>query len=552
MEPFWTKNYPKNIPAEINADQYANLNELVDLTVARFRSQPAYSNMGAKLSFEEVDRYSRAFASYLQNTLGIQKGDSVAIMMPNLLQYPVSVLAILRTGASVINVNPMYTARELRHLLTNSQAKSVIILENFAKTLAEILPETSVQSVIIARIGDLLPFPKNHIVNFAVKYIKRMVPCFKIPQALSWTEVLKKGDASRLKKVKIDAEDIAFLQYTGGTTGVSKGAMLTHRNIISNTLQILSWFTANPDFKLDRAVCPLPLYHIFALLADCFGFFALGAESILITNPRDIKGFIKTIKNVRFTGIIGVNTLFKHLLNHPDFKSIDFSHLKISLGGGAAVEKSVAEAWAKATGCVLLEAYGLTEASPAVAINPPSLDCFAGTVGLPLPSTLISIRDENAKELGINEEGELWVKGPQVFKGYYKDEEETKRSLQDGWLKTGDIAKINEQGFISIMDRKKDLIIVSGFNVYPNEIEDVVTHHPKVLEACAVAVPDEKTGEAVRLFVVRKDESLTEAELLAHCRKNLVNYKMPRSIVWRKDLPKSNVGKILRKELKSI
>ncbi len=552
MEPFWTKNYPKNIPAEINADQYANLNELVDLTVARFRSQPAYSNMGAKLSFEEVDRYSRAFASYLQNTLGIQKGDSVAIMMPNLLQYPVSVLAILRTGASVINVNPMYTARELRHLLTNSQAKSVIILENFAKTLAEILPETSVQSVIIARIGDLLPFPKNHIVNFAVKYVKRMVPCFKIPQALSWIEVLKKGDASRLKKVKIDAEDIAFLQYTGGTTGVSKGAMLTHRNIISNTLQILSWFTANPDFKLDRAVCPLPLYHIFALLADCFGFFALGAESILITNPRDIKGFIKTIKNVRFTGIIGVNTLFKHLLNHPDFKSIDFSHLKISLGGGAAVEKSVAEAWAKATGCVLLEAYGLTEASPAVAINPPSLDCFAGTVGLPLPSTLISIRDENAKELGINEEGELWVKGPQVFKGYYKDEEETKRSLQDGWLKTGDIAKINEQGFISIMDRKKDLIIVSGFNVYPNEIEDVVTHHPKVLEACAVAVPDEKTGEAVRLFVVRKDESLTEAELLAHCRKNLVNYKMPRSIVWRKDLPKSNVGKILRKELKSI
>ena len=550
MEPFWTKTYPKNVPRDIDPEQFSNLNELIDDAIGRYRFKTAYTNMGAKLSYDDVDRLSKSFAAYLQNQHGIKKGDKVAIMMPNLLQYPVSVLGVLRTGATILNVNPMYTARELRHILCNSEARCVIILENFAKTLEEVLPDTAVQAVLVAKIGDLFAFPKNYLINFAVKHIKRIVPAFSIPHAIPWLKALQSGDRSQLQVVDIKPGDIAFLQYTGGTTGSSKGAMLTHRNIIANTLQILTWFTAFPEYKIERAVCPLPLYHIFALLADCFAFFVLGTESLLITNPRDMKNFIKTIKDFEFTAIIGVNTLFKHLLHHPDFKKINFSKLRVSLGGGAAVEKIVADEWLRATGCVLMEAYGLTEASPAVCINPPVIGRFAGSVGLPLPSTLISIRDENAKELAIDEEGELWVKGPQVFKGYWKDEAETKLTLVDGWLKTGDIAKIDAQGFVQIMDRKKDIIIVSGFNVYPNEIEDVVTHHEKVLEACAVAIPDDKTGEAIKLYVVKKIDDLTEAELVAYCRKNLVNYKIPKLIEWRKDLPKSNVGKILRKELK--
>ncbi len=552
MQAFWTRSYPKGLKPEIDSSKYSHLIELTDDAIARFKDKIAYSNMGTGLSYRELDRISSKLASYMQNTLGIKKGDFVAIMMPNLLQYPVSVLAVLRTGATIINVNPLYTARELEHILVDSQAKCVIILENFAKTLEEVIGRTQVKSVLLARIGDLFPFPKNVLVNSVVKYVKKMVPDHKLSH-IPWMTAMQSGDTRTYKKPNLGPEDLAFLQYTGGTTGASKGAMLTHKNIISNTLQILSWLFAFPEIKIDRAICPLPLYHIFALLADCFAFFSLGTESILITNPRDMKDFIKILRKSPFSAIIGVNTLFKHLLHQSDFKNLDFSKLKLTLGGGMAVEKAVADQWKKVTGCTLVEAYGLTEASPAVCINPPTLQNFEGSVGLPLPSTLVSIRNEEDKELGIGEEGELCVKGPQVFKGYWKNSEETKSVLtEDGWLKTGDIAKITAEGFIHIMDRKKDIIIVSGFNVYPNEIEDVVTHYPKVLEACAVSVQDEKTGEAVKLFVVKKDPSLTEQELLTYCRKNLTNYKVPRIIEWRKELPKSNVGKILRKELKNL
>jgi long-chain acyl-CoA synthetase len=550
MEAFWTKSYPKNLDVNINADQYANLVEFAEHAISQFGEKVAYSNLGTGLLYKELDRISSQLAAHMQNKLGIKKGDKVALMMPNLLQYPVAVIAALRLGAIVVNINPLYTARELEHILRDSEAKCVIILENFANTLEQVLTKVPVKSVIITRIGDMFPFPKRALVNTVVKYIKKMVPAYSIPH-IAWTEAAHTTDASLLKKPTIVSEDLAFLQYTGGTTGASKGAMLTHRNIIANTLQILSWLKAFPEIKLTKAICPLPLYHIFALLADCFAFFTLGTESILITNPRDMKSFMKDLKKGPFSAIIGVNTLFKHLLLQDEFKKLDFTQLKLTLGGGMAVEKIVAQEWKKTTGCTLVEAYGLTEASPAVCINPPNIGQFEGSVGLPLPSTMISIRDENDKELGIDQEGELLVQGPQVFKGYWKNPEETKTVLsQDGWLKTGDIAKITPEGFVHIMDRKKDIIIVSGFNVYPNEIEDVVTHHEKVLEACAVSIPDERTGEAVKLFVVKKDQSLTETELLSYCRKNLVNYKIPRVIEWRKELPKSNVGKILRKDLK--
>lgn len=552
MEAIWKQSYPQNLALSLEVDQFANILEMADDAFGRFKEQTAYSNMGTKLSYKDLDRLSRKLAAYLQNKLGIKKGDAVALMMPNLLQYPLSVLAVLRTGATIVNINPLYTARELEHVLKDSEAKCVIILENFAKTLEEVLPRCPVDSILITKIGDLFPSPKKQLVNTVVKHVKKMVPKHNVPH-IPWLSAVNSLEETSYNKPFIDSEDLAFLQYTGGTTGLSKGAMLTHRNIIANTLQILSWINAFPELKIERAICPLPLYHIFALLADCFAFFRLGTESVLITNPRDTKNFIKTLKKEPFSALIGVNTLFKHLLNQKDFRSLDFSALNLTLGGGMAVEKAVADEWKKVTQCTLIEAYGLTEASPAVSINPPTLQSFEGSVGVPLPSTQVSIRDEEGKELEIDEEGELWVKGPQVFQGYWKNPQETQATLtQDAWLKTGDIAKISPKGFIHIMDRKKDLIIVSGFNVYPNEVEDVVTLHEKVLEACAVAIPDARTGEAVKIFVVRKDSSLTEEELIQYCRKNLVNYKVPRSIEWKDELPKSNVGKILRKELKNV
>ncbi len=551
MKPFWTKNYPQNLAPEIDLKKFSNILEMIDSAIARYHSQIAYNNMGSKLSYNEVQTLSLKLASFLQNKFQITKGDKVAIMMPNLLQYPLAVLAILRTGATVININPLYTPRELKHLLLDSGAKAVIILENFATTLQSVLSETPVKFVITTKVGDMMPFPKNILINFAVKYIKKMVPPFQLPTAIAWTQALLEGDEKKFSRPKIDREDVAFLQYTGGTTGVSKGAMLSHQNIVANTLQIQSWVTAFEEIKIGKVICPLPLYHIFALVADCFVLFSLGSESILITNPRDWKSFIKTIKNSEFSAIIGVNSLFKHLMLHPDFKNCDFSKLKFTLGGGTAVEKAVAEEWRKVTGCTLVEAYGLTEASPAICINPPNIAGFSGKIGIPLPSTEVAICDNDGKELEIGAEGELWVRGPQVFQGYWHDPKESKEVLtEDGWLKTGDIAKLDSEGYLQLMDRKKDIIIVSGFNVYPNEIEDVVTSNEKVLEACAIAVPDASTGEAVKLFVVKKQEDLTEAELIAYCRKNLVKYKVPKIIEWRQSLPKSPVGKILRKDLK--
>lgn len=551
MKPFWTKNYPQNLAHEIDLKKFSNILEMIDSAIDRYRPQIAYNNMGGKLSYNDVQVLSLKFASYLQKKCQIGKGDKVAIMMPNLLQYPIAILGVLRTGATVININPLYTSRELKHVLHDSGAKAVLILENFATTLQSILAETSVKFVFTTKIGDMLPFPKGALVNFVVKYVKKMVPAFQLPQAITWTQALGSGDEKSFSPPKIGREDIAFLQYTGGTTGVSKGAMLSHQNIVANTLQIQAWVTAFEEIKLGKVICPLPLYHIFALVADCFVLFSLGSESVLITNPRDWKDFVKTIKHSQFSAIIGVNSLFKHLLLHPDFKNCDFSKLKFTLGGGTAVEKAVADEWRKVTGCTLVEAYGLTEASPAICINPPNITTFSGKIGIPLPSTEVAICDTDGKELEIGAEGELWVRGPQVFQGYWHNPEESKQVLtEDGWLKTGDIAKLDSEGFLQLMDRKKDIIIVSGFNVYPNEIEDVVTGNEKVLEACAIAVPDPNTGEAVKLFVVKKQADLTEAELIAYCRKNLVNYKVPKIIEWRDSLPKSPVGKILRKDLK--
>ena len=552
MEPFWrTQSYPKHLAPEINEAAYKNILEFTDEAIAQFPQQKAYSNMGTSISYKELDTYAERLAAYLQKELGLRKGDKIAIMMPNLLQYPVAVLAALRVGAVIININPLYTARELEHILLDSDAKFIIILENFAHTLEQVLPKSLVQRVLLAKIGDLFPFPKNMIYNAFAKHVKKFVPKHQVPHVLL-SQALKEGTGLHYTRPDITPEDLAFLQYTGGTTGSSKGAMLSHKNIVSNSLQVLSWLEAFPEFQLKRTICPLPLYHIFALLADCFVLFKLGSESVLITNPRDMKDFLKTLKKAPFSAIIGVNTLFKHLLTQDAFRSLDFSQLKLTLGGGMAVERAVATEWKELTKCTLVEAYGLTEASPAVCINPPNLKSFEGSVGLPLPSTLVSIRGEDNSEKGINEEGELCIKGPQVFEGYWKNPEETRQVLSsDAWLKTGDIAKVDEQGFVHIMDRKKDIIIVSGFNVYPNEIEDVVTHHPKVREAAAVSVPDTKTGEAVKLYIVKKDESLTEKELIAYCRQNLVNYKVPRIIEWRSELPKSNVGKILRKDLKT-
>lgn len=553
MEPFWVKHYPENVPADINPKQFATILELTDKAISEHGSKKAFTNFGHSLSFNDVNRLSLRFASFLQNNIRLKKGDTIALMMPNLLQYPVAILGALRAGLTIVNVNPLYTPRELRYLLKESEAKAIVILENFGKTLEEVLADSFVEHVFVTRMGDLLPFPKSALINFVVKHVKKMVPAFELPDVFFFKTAIEEGDETRYLRPSLSGEDLAFLQFTGGTTGPAKGAMLTHANMVANTLQVLAWFCQDPSVNLSPAICPLPLYHIFALLADCFVYFTMGAECILITNPRDVNGFVKELRKHKFSSMIGVNTLFKALLHHSRFQSIDFSNLKLALGGGMAVEREVAEQWQKRTGLPLLEAYGLTEASPAVCINPLDIKAFSGSIGLPLPSTLVSIHDENGTERKVGEEGELWVKGPQVFKGYWRNEADTQKVLSsDGWLHTGDIAKLDEKGFVYILDRLKDMIIVSGFNVYPSEIEDIVTRHPKVWEACAVAVADEKSGEAVKLFVVKKKEDLTKEELIAFCRENLVSYKIPRIIEWRKDLPKSPVGKILRKDLKNL
>ncbi|MBC6943366.1 MAG: long-chain-fatty-acid--CoA ligase [Xanthomonadales bacterium] len=547
----WLANYPTGVPAQIDVNQYASVSAMLLESCDRFRHRPAFTNMGRSITYGDLERLSAALAAFFVNDLKLAKGDRVAIMMPNLLQYPIAIMALLRAGLTVVNVNPLYTARELKHQLEDSGASAIIVVDNFAHTVAEIINEVPCKHVIATGIGDLLGFPKSLITNFVVRHVKKMVPPYSLPEAIRFNEALGRGTRSKLPKVDINQDDLAFLQYTGGTTGVAKGAMLTHRNMIANMLQAYAWISHNMREGEEVVVTALPLYHIFALTANFLTFARVGGFNHLITNPRDMPGFVKSVKDIGFTAITGVNTLFAGLLNTPGFEQVDFSKLHMTLGGGMAVQRAVAERWKKVTGCTLAEAYGLTETSPAACINPLDLREYNGSIGLPIPSTDVSIRDDEGKALPIGEVGELCVKGPQVMKGYWQRPDETAKVLgADGWLRTGDIARMDDKGYVYIVDRKKDMILVSGFNVYPNEIEDVVAHMPGVLEVAAVGVPDEKSGEAVKLVIVKKDPALTAEAVLKHCKENLTGYKQPRHIEFRDSLPKTNVGKILRRELR--
>ena len=552
MTKIWHKSYDAGVPTEINVNQYTSINEVVEVSLKKYRDRPAWHCMGTTLTYSEIDRLSQKFASYLQNDLKLQKGDRLALMMPNILQYPVALYGALRAGLTVVNVNPLYTARELEHQMKDAGCKAIVIFANSAHILEKVLPHTEIKHVMITGIGDMLKFPKNHIVNFVLKNVKKMIPDYNLPAATSFIECVSKGNESQYKRPDMKLDDIAFLQYTGGTTGVAKGAMLTHKNIISNIHQAGGWIRNYVTEGKEIMITPLPLYHIFSLTANCLYYGSIGALNILITNPRDIPGFVKELSKWKFTAITGVNTLFNSLLNNPDFKNLDFSTMKLTLGGGMAVQKVVAERWKQVTGVPLIEAYGLTETSPAACINPMSLKDYNGFIGLPLPSTEIEIKDDNGKTLPLGEIGEICIRGPQVMAGYWKRPDETAKVMtNDGFFKSGDLGFMTEEGFVKIVDRKKDMILVSGFNVYPNELEDVVCSHPKVLEAAAIGVPDEKSGEVVKIFVVKKDDTLTQDELMKFCRENLTSYKVPKSIEFRKELPKTNVGKILRKDLRA-
>lgn len=551
MERNWFKNYEEGVPHEIDVNEYKNLADIMENSFSKFSDRPSFTCMGKTFTYAEVDLLSRKFASYLQNDLGLKKGDRIAIMMPNILQYPIALFGALRAGMIVVNVNPLYTHRELEHQLNDSGAETIVIFENSAKVLQDILPKTKVKNIITTQIGDLLGFPKAFIVNLVIKHVKKMVPAWSLPTAIDFKKTLADGDASKFKKVEISSQDIAFLQYTGGTTGVSKGAILTHQNIVANMLQARAWIKNVIVPGKEVIITPLPLYHIFSLTANCFIFSSVGALNVLITNPRDIPAFVKELSKWNFSAITGVNTLFNALVNNEDFKNLDFSHLKVSLGGGMAVQKAVAEKWKAVTGKPLIEAYGLTETSPAACINPLTLPEYNGKIGLPIPSTDVKILDDDENEVPMGEPGEISVKGPQIMAGYWNRPEETEKVMtKDSFFKTGDIGFIDENGFVKIVDRKKDMILVSGFNVYPNEVEDVVVSHPKVLEAAAIGIADERSGEVVKIFVVKKDESLTEDEILKFCKQELTGYKVPKAVEFRADLPKSNVGKILRKDLR--
>ena len=549
MDRIWLKSYPKGVDAEIDVNAYASIRDIFEQVVARFAERPAYTCMGKSISFAELGVKSTAFGTFLQGR-GLAKGARVALMMPNILQYPVCLFGTLNAGCTVVNTNPLYTARELEHQLTDSGAEVIVVVENFAHTLQEVIGRTKVRHVVVTSIGELMGF-KGWLVDFVLRYVKKMVPAWEIPGAIRLSEALAEGEKRTLERRPIGHDDIAFLQYTGGTTGVAKGAMLLHRNIIANLLQARAWVKPVLGDVRHVIITPLPLYHIFSLTANCLVFMTLGAENVLITNPRDIAGFVKEMAKHRFTAFTGVNTLFNALLNNPDFAKLDFSSLRLALGGGMAVQQAVAERWKKVTGVPLIEAYGLTESSPAATMNPLDLPDYNGSIGLPIPSTDIVLRDDSGRDVALGERGEICIKGPQVMAGYWNRPDETAKVLDgDGWLATGDIGVMDERGFVRIVDRKKDMILVSGFNVYPNEIEAVVVMHPGVLECAAIGIPDAKSGEAVKLFVVKRDEALTAEELLAHCRERLTGYKCPRDVEFRRELPKSNVGKILRRELR--
>ena len=548
-EKSWLKHYSEGVPEEIDTSEFDSVVDIFNQSCRQYADQTAYVNFGRAMSYRELDRLSRAFGAHLQ-ALGLKRGDRVAIMLPNLLQYPVALFGILRAGMVVVNTNPLYTPRELKHQLNDSGARAIVVLENFAHTLTRVIDDSPVEHVFVTGVGDMLGFPKGALINFVLRHIKKEVPSYDLPGATRFTETLK-ADPERLASESLGHEDLAFLQYTGGTTGVSKGAMLTHGNIVANVQQSSAWMGPLIKYGRETIVTALPLYHIFALTANCLVFIKFGGRNVLITNPRDMNGFVKELGKVKFTAITGVNTLFNGLLNTPSFDKLDFSPLRLTLGGGMAVQRSVAERWKKVTGVPLIEAYGLTETSPAACINPMDLEDYNGAIGLPIPSTECKVIDAEGNEVPTGEPGELCIRGPQVMKGYWERPDETSRMLDaEGWLKTGDMACRDEAGFFFIVDRKKDMILVSGFNVYPNEIEDVIAGHPKVLEVGVIGVEDEKSGELVKAVVVRKDPSLTVDELREHCKQELTGYKVPRYVEFVDELPKTNVGKILRRELR--
>ncbi|MGX5913608.1 long-chain-fatty-acid--CoA ligase FadD [Aliidiomarina sp. Khilg15.8] len=549
MDRIWQERYPKGVPNEIDADHYASLVEIFDESVGKYKDKIAFSNMDHEMSFNELDKQTRDFAAYLQS-IGLKKGDPVAVMMPNLLQYPVALFGILRAGMVVVNVNPLYTARELKHQLVDSGSKALVILKNFAHTFEKIKGDVKLDKVILTGIGDLLPAPKRWVVNFVVKYVKKMVPAYKLENTIDFRAALKKGSQAEHTAHTMAGDDLAFLQYTGGTTGPSKGAMLTHRNMVANLEQVSAVITPMMNDGEEVIITALPLYHIFALTANCLTFIKHGGKNILITNPRDMPAFVEELGKHKFSMISGVNTLFNGLLNTPGFKDLDFSSVKIALGGGMAVQKSVADHWEKVTKSPLLEGYGLTECAPVVTTNPYDIEHYTGSIGIPVPSTDIMIVDEEGNEVPMGEPGEMWVKGPQVMAGYLGRPEATAESIKDGWFATGDMAVADDDGFFRIVDRKKDMILVSGFNVYPNEIEEVIASHPKVLEVAAIGVENESSGEAVKVVLVKKDDSLTEKEVIDFARENLTAYKVPKLVEFRDELPKTNVGKILRRELR--
>jgi long-chain acyl-CoA synthetase len=550
-ERYWLQDYPPGVPHEIDPDAIRSLKQMFEDACQRYADRPAFSNMGRTLTYAQVDDLSRRFGAWLQQEAGLKRGDRVALMMPNILQYPVAIIGALRAGMTVVNVNPLYTARELEHQLNDSGASAILIFENACATLAQVVARTPVRRVIVTGIGDLLAFPKGPLTNFVIRRVRKMVPPYSLPGSLRFSAVLARGGPLALDPVDVGGDDVAFLQYTGGTTGVSKGAVLTHRNMVANTLQVTHYMPELGTIEDAVVVTALPLYHIFALTSNMLVFTQVGGQNLLITNPRDMAGFVKELSRVRFTFITGVNTLFNGLLNTPGFDRIDFSSLKVALGGGMAVQAAVSERWKQVTGRHICQGWGLTETSPVATANLPGATDFNGSIGYPLPSTEISIRDDDGKALPVGSVGEICVRGPQVMRGYWNRPEETADvMLRGGWLRTGDIGRMDQHGRTYIEDRKKDMILVSGFNVYPNEVEGVVAKMPGVLEVAAVAQADEKSGEVVALFIVRKDPALTVEDVIAFCKRELTGYKVPRHVYFRDELPKTNVGKILRRTLR--
>lgn len=551
MEKIWLKHYPDGVPAEINPEQFNSIADMFAASVKAYPHALVVSNLGTAYTYAELDKKTDALAAFLQQKLGLKKGDRLAIMLPNVIQYFVVLFAAFKAGVVVVNINPLYTKRELTNQLKDAAVTAIVVMENFAHTVAKSIVDYAIPHVIITRIGDEFPWPKSMIVNMVVKHIKHLVPAYELPHAIQYTQAMKIGRRLTLQPVPLTSQDLAFLQYTGGTTGVPKGAMLTHRNMVANTEQAYHWMRPYMDQGKETVITALPLYHIFSLLANCLVFIRAGSQNVLITNPRDMKNFVKELKRQPFSTITGVNTLFNAIVNYPQFAEVDFSHLKVALGGGMAVHHSVSDKWRELTGIPICEAYGLTETSPAVTINPMRLADYNGSIGFPISSTNVKVIDANGEELPLNEKGELCVQGPQVMKGYWNRPEETDKVLSaDGWLKTGDIATIDDQGFVYIVDRKKDMVDVSGFNVYPNEVEEVIAKHPGILEVAVIGVPSETTGEALKAYIVKKDQDLTEQEVKAFCREYLTAYKVPKIYEFRQELPKSNVGKILRLALR--